>query len=51
MATYPTSGVRVYHTATLLQSGQVLLAGGIGDHPNGTAEVYEPGVPYTPGLQ
>jgi ABC-type uncharacterized transport system ATPase subunit len=52
MATYPTSGERVYHTATLLQNGQVLIAGSLAaaDYPNGTAEVYVPAVSDPPGL-
>jgi hypothetical protein len=54
MATYGTSGARVYHTATLLQNGQVLLAGSIPggpDFPYGTAEIYQPSMPNPPGLQ
>jgi hypothetical protein len=50
MATYDTSGARVYHTATLLQNFQVLLAGGLGDS-SGTAEIYQSGIPAPPGLQ
>ena len=49
MATYPTSGVRAAHTATLLTNGQVLLAGGYGQ--DSTAEIYQPSVPNAPGLQ
>ena len=54
MATYPTSGARADHTATLLENGQVLLAGNIPtgpDYPNGTAEIYQPSMPNPPGLQ
>lgn len=49
MATYPTSGVRVNHTATLLANGQVLLAGGYDQES--TAEIYQPSIPNPPGLQ
>jgi hypothetical protein len=51
MAVYPTSGVRLNHTATLLLNGRVFLAGGAADHPYGSAEVYQPGISYAPGLQ
>jgi hypothetical protein len=50
MMVYPTAGIRLDHTATLLQSGQVLLTGGF-ESSVGTAEVYQPGVPSPPGLQ
>jgi len=49
MATYPTSGARAAHTATLLTNGQVLLAGGYGQ--DSTAEIYQPAIPNPPGLQ
>lgn len=49
MDTYPTTGVRVNHTATLLTNGQVLLAGG--NDQESTAEIYQPAMLNPPGLQ
>jgi hypothetical protein len=49
MAAYPTSGVRAAHTATLLTNGQVLLAGGYNQGID--AEIYQPAIPTSPGLQ
>jgi hypothetical protein len=42
--TSPMAEGRVFHTATLLSNGRVLIAGGLtwSDAPIGTAEVYDP---------
>lgn len=33
---------RLYHSATLLRSGHVLVAGGVGGRPDGAADLYDP---------
>lgn len=53
MAVGHSSGFRVGHTATLLPNGQVLLDGGepLTLFRLGSAEIYQPGRPNSPGLQ
>jgi len=41
-AVAPMHSARVSHTATLLQDGRVLVAGGRGDKVNASAEIYDP---------